>query len=156
YASTVGEVRIHDRETGAAVCPPLPVVGGAWGLLFSPDSRRLIVTTSRGQVSIWSIPEGKLVAGRVVFPPVVHRGDLAPDGKRFATGSTDFLVRQWDATTGRVLHEMRHGSEINSLAYSPDGRLLAVAGEDRVVRLWNTADGSLLRELIGHQNEVMS
>ncbi|MCE9604419.1 MAG: protein kinase [Planctomycetia bacterium] len=155
-AKTTSEVWIYDRATGAVVSGPLRVAGGAWGIMFSPDGSRLITTTSRGQVSLWSIPEGKLATERVVFPTTIQPAEISPDGKRFATGSTDMMVRVWDATTGRPLWEKRHGSEINALAFSSDGLQLASAGEDRVVRLWDTSTGELVREFVGHGNEVMT
>jgi WD40 repeat protein len=132
------------------------VKGGAWGILFSPDVRRLITTTSRGEVSIWSIPDGARLAGPVELPTMIQPAELSRDGRFFATGSTDHLVRLWDSTTGQPLWKKPHGSEINSVAFSPEGRLVASAGEDRIVRLWDTATGALVRDLKGHQNEVMT
>lgn len=152
---TVPHVQILDAETGQQVCEPLPIEGGAWGVLISPDGRRLVVATSKGQVSLWSLPDGKLIGSPVKIGATVQPVEMSSDGKHFATGSTDGFVRLWDMSTGQIIHEMRHGSEINSVAFSPDGELIASAGEDRVVRLWDTKTSRLLHELRGHQNEVM-
>ncbi|MGC3967775.1 MAG: WD40 repeat domain-containing serine/threonine-protein kinase [Pirellulales bacterium] len=135
YGTTDGKVHVREFETGNPICKPLQVVGGAWGLLLTRDDRKLIVTSSRGQVSMWSLPEGTLSAEPATIPTMIQPAVLSPDERQFATGSTDHVVRIWDAETGRVLSQMRHGSEINSLAYSPDGSLLASAGEDHIVRL---------------------
>ncbi|MBN8623902.1 MAG: protein kinase [Planctomycetes bacterium] len=156
YGTTDGKVHIHELETGSPICQPLEIAGGAWGLLLTRDDRKLIVTSSRGQVSMWSLPEVAPLTSPETIPTTIQPAVLGPDERQFATGSTDHLVRIWDAETGRVLRQMRHGSEINSLAYSPDGSLLASAGEDRVVRIWRSADGAPVRELIGHRNEIMS
>ena len=155
-AKTTGEVFVYERATGKVVCGPLKIKGGAWGVLFSPDGSRLIIATSQGQVSLWSVPEGKLLKEPFIIPTVIQPTELSPDGVMFATGSTDTMVRIWNSATGRPIREMKHGSEINALAFSPDGRRLASAGEDRVARIWETATGNLVRELIGHRNEVMT
>ncbi len=155
-ATTKQELWVQDRATGATVCGPMQVRGGAWGLLFTPDAKRLIAATSRGQVSMWSIPEGKLIAAPVELNTTFQPLEMSQDGKWFATGSTDQFVRIWDTATGQPIHMMKHGSEINSVAFSPDSRLLASAGENRLLRVWDTATGTLVHELSGHANEVMS
>jgi len=155
-AKTTSEVWVYERATGKVVTGPLKVVGGAWGLNFTPDASRLITTTSRGQVAIWSIPDGKLIAEPVDLKTTIQPSELTRDGKLFATGSTDAMLRLWDSSTGRMIWERRHGSEINALTFSHDGRLVASAGEDRVVRMWDTATGDLVREFVGHGNEVLT
>jgi WD40 repeat protein len=145
-----------DAASGATVCGPLKRDMAVWDLMFTPDSRRLITTSPRGEVAVWSLPGGTLAAEPVSISSIIRPAEIGPDGKRFATGSDDGVVRLWDAATGRIVFEMPHGPDTNSLDFSADGSLLASAGEDRVVRLWDTRAGKLVRELKGHQNEVMT
>ncbi|WP_254506528.1 protein kinase domain-containing protein [Anatilimnocola floriformis] len=154
--NTSQEVRVIDAKSGELVCAPLKVQGGPWCVMFTPNGKRLIVATSQGEVSLWSLPDGKRLFDPVKIAGVIQPADISADGRIFATGSTDHLVRVWSSETGQIIHEMRHGAETNAVAFSPDGRWLASAGEDRRVKLWNTATGKLERELIGHQNEVMA
>lgn len=155
-ANTKPEIWVFDTATGKPYCGPLQINGLAWGLMLSSDSKRLIAVTSRGQVSIFSIPDGKLVGPPSELSTTIQPSEITLDGNFFATGSIDGKVRFWNAITGQLIHEMVHGSEINSVAFSPDGGLLASAGEDRVIRVWHTGTGKLARELKGHKNEVMS
>ena len=155
-ATTKQEITVYDSATGTPICGPLPVRGGAWLMHFTADSQRLFAATSRGQVSVWLIPEGRPLFEPVELSTTFQPSEITRDGKRIATGSTDGMVRLWDPETGKSVREMRHGAELNSLAFSPDGQTLASAGEDRVVRVWNVATGRVLHELRGHQNEVMS
>jgi len=155
-AKTTQEVFIYDTATGKVVGGPLAVNGGAWALMLTPDSKRLVATTSRGQVSVWSIPGGQLVDEPWQRPTTFQPAEMSSDGKRFVTGSTDGFARVWDTATGRPVREMKHGSEINSVSLSPDGQLLASAGENRVICIWSTTTGEKLHELTGHKNEVMS
>ena len=56
---------------------------------------------------------------------------FSPDGKRFATGSTDKTVRIWNSATGDLESTLSsHKGAVWNLAFSPDGRLLAISGED--------------------------
>ncbi|MCA9167150.1 MAG: protein kinase, partial [Planctomycetales bacterium] len=148
------EAWVMRTDTGETVCGPLPVRGGPWGLAFTPDASRLILTTSTGQLAFYSIPSGKLLFERQ-YPTSFQPVDIASDGQFFVAGSTDGFLRVWDVQTGQTIWERQHGSEINSVAFSPDGRLVASAGEDHITRVWNTTSGTLVHELIGHNNEVM-
>lgn len=152
---TTQEVWVLETSTGLPICGPLRVDGGAWGLRFSQDQSRLISTTSRGQVSIWSVPDGQLMQEPEHIHWTIQPMELANDGKRFGTGSVDGILRVWDTSTGRILVEMKHGSEINSIDFSPDSRLIASAGEDHRVHIWDSQTGERLTSLVGHKNEVM-
>ncbi len=155
-AKTTGEVWVIETATGSPVCGPLEVHGGAWGLMFTPNAERLITTTSKGQIALWTLPEGELLREPTQLPTTIQPVSMTADGRVFATGSTDGFARIWDTATGELLYAMQHGSEINSVAFSPAGDQLASAGENGVVRIWGVQKGQLIRELRGHENEVMS
>ncbi|MFD4353590.1 WD40 repeat domain-containing protein [Nocardia sp. NPDC058518] len=64
------------------------------------------------------------------------------DGRRVATGASDYSVRLWDADTGRPIGQPMVGKGwVRSTSFSPDGHLLAVGYEDKLVRIWNTDTG---------------
>ncbi|MBI3271339.1 MAG: protein kinase [Planctomycetes bacterium] len=73
---------------------------------------------------------------------------VAPDGRGFASGGADWLVRTWDLETGApeaVLRE--HAETVVGVAVSPDGQLLASAGANGEVLVWDGGSGQLLRRL---------
>lgn len=150
-----GEVWVVERATGDRITGPLKPIGRSWGILFSKDGRRLITTTNRGQVAVWSLPSGELIGEPVKLETRIQPSALADDGLHFATGSTDGYLRLWSVETGQIVFEMRHGSEINALAFSRGSRLLASAGEDHRTLLWDTSTGKLLGAFTGHRNEIM-
>ena len=84
--------------------------------------------------------------------------EFCPDGKRLASGGQDGTVKVWDATTGRLVHDLPgHAPDIvKDLAFSADGTVLASCGRDKVVRIWDTSTGRLIRSLRGHPEEVFS
>lgn len=147
---------IVEADTGERVCDPLKIDGSPWGILFTPDCRRLVVVTHLGQVSVRSLPSGEYLAEPFKIPTMMQPVEISVDGTQFATGSTDGFVRLWNVSTGRPQWESSHGSEINSVAFSPDGTLVAAAGENRVTSIWDVQTGRRIKHLVGHGNEVMS
>jgi WD40 repeat protein/serine/threonine protein kinase len=74
-----------------------------------------------------------------------------PDGRQFATASTDKTVRQWDAETTQPIGEpLRHQYPVWAVAYSPDGRTLLTGSGDSdkddagEAQLWDAAGGKPL------------
>ncbi|MEM6945646.1 MAG: hypothetical protein AAF565_18030, partial [Pseudomonadota bacterium] len=54
------------------------------------------------------------------------------------TGSTDGIVRVWDAASGAELRRLEgHGGEVWSAAFSPDGRWIVTGSTDGIARVWD-------------------
>jgi WD40 repeat protein/uncharacterized caspase-like protein len=80
---------------------------------------------------------------------------ISPDGKLFATASSDQTIKLWKSN-GTLIRTLRgHNDQINSAAFSADGNLLATASSDNTVKLWKS-DGTLIRTLFGHARGVYS
>jgi len=63
----------------------------------------------------------------------------APNGKYFATGGSDRLIKIWDKISGKEIHTLNyHNGAITSLHYSTNGKYLVSASTDRTVTVWNT------------------
>ena len=152
---TSHEVRLHDTRTGELIGAPIAVGGNAWGIMFSKDSKKLIVTTANGLVQCYSVEDGMQLHETIDVHATIQPAEISSDGTFFVTGSTDGIVRIFALDTFTLMHEMKHGSEINAVAISPNGREVVSAGEDHVLRVWDVETGVQLRELTGHTNEVM-
>ncbi|MDJ0617332.1 MAG: TIR domain-containing protein, partial [Calothrix sp. MO_192.B10] len=50
----------------------------------------------------------------------------------------------------------KHGSAVNSVAFSPDDKTIASASNDNTIKLWNIEDGKELKSLKGHTSAVNS
>ena len=76
---------------------------------------------------------------------------FSPNGRRFATGGQDGVIRIYDRQRGELQRVIESGQrEVNSVAFAPDGRTLASAGDDGSVCLWRLADGEQLERLDAH------
>src|SRR5262249_21164000 len=132
--------------------------GGVYGVVFSPDGKRLAgASFSEPQtqtVKVWdastgqerfSVPGG---TGDDTFSPA-----FSPDGKRLAGGARERLangawentVKVWDAQTGQVLHVLKgHTGFVYSAAFHAEGKRLASASLDGTVKVWDVQTGQEL------------
>jgi WD40 repeat protein len=108
------------------------------------------------ELTVWEIHTGTSLAG---WPHSSWVTAIAfqPGFPVLATGDDDGVVRLWEWTTRRLLHELRgHDKAVSALAFSGDGTRLASAGEDKVIRLWDVAGGQPAGTLAGHPDRIPS
>jgi WD40 repeat protein len=145
WAGGDNSVRVWD-------CATLKEVGH-WGFTrgtllaasFSPDSRYLVAAGGvrkpiqrTGEGQIWEISSGKEVKSFSVPKLLIFSVAVSPDGRSFATGSSDATVRIWETATGAERHCFSgHDGVVESVAFSPDGRTLASSSSDAPVYLWD-------------------
>ena len=112
---------------------------------FSPDSKRTVVSTTDGKVSVWEIETEKLLQ---TFDTKSGQMSLAwsPDGKYLA--SALFNISIWDVEKGQSVKTLKgHSYYIYSLSFSPDGGLLASASLDNTARIWNVNSGEQTKKI---------
>ncbi|CAE7823933.1 HET-E1, partial [Symbiodinium sp. CCMP2456] len=81
----------------------------------------------------------------------------SPNGGTIVSGSSDNLVRVWDAVTGNCLQTLTgHMAEVSSVAYSPDGTRILSGSWDNTIKIWDAVTGNCLQTLTGHMDEVFS
>ncbi|MBX9680534.1 MAG: hypothetical protein K2X38_17390 [Gemmataceae bacterium] len=79
------------------------------------------------------------------------------DGKTVFLGSTDGVIRTFDAETGNPAGTLRgHTNEVKSLTLNPAGNQLASAGSDYMVRLWDFDLVMQARDYAGHEGSIWS
>src|SRR5262249_9087248 len=118
-----------DLKTGTRVGSPLRHGSLVVNAAFSRDGRKLLTATRGGPVPRWDLPTVRATALRA-HSIGVEAVALSPDGRLFATGTADGLVRLWLTESLRLVGPVhRHRSGVPALAFSPDGRLLAMGTE---------------------------
>ena len=82
---------------------------------------------------------------------------FSSDGMRSVSGSDDWTVRVWDASTGVELMELNgHAKPVSSVAFSSDGMRIVSGSGDNSVWVWDASTGVVLKMLRGHTRWVTS
>ena len=164
-------VKLWDISTGRCIKTLQGHTGRVYSVAFSPDGQTLASGSHDQTVRCWDTSTGlclKTLRGHsnrvmsVTFSPRVspeaelHR-QLAPQGTMLASGSDDFSVKLWDASTGECLSTLQeHGSRVWSVAFSPQGTTLASGSDNQTVKLWDVGTGECLNTLQGHGSRIWS
>lgn len=98
------------------------------------------------------------ILDRTVFQSTGHTDPISalallPDG-RVVSGSEDYTLRVWDATSGQCLQTLTgHSNAVNCIDVFPDGHVVS-ASADRTLRIWDIGSGQCLHTLEGHTAPV--
>jgi WD40 repeat protein len=163
--------------------PPLPDLGhlrlidpldcawvghtdGIWGCEVSPDGRHMVSASRDGDVAVWDMESGTLIARGQTGVPEVRDCAVTPDGRRVISVHERGTVTIWDLRTMAVLATVDapsqnptgpegisylrelHGSprRWRRFAISPDGSQLAAAGWD-AIDIWDIERFELITTL---------
>jgi WD40 repeat protein len=96
---------------------------------------------------LWKLSQGPS-DGIATNDAAVNAVAFSPDGKLFATGGDDGIVKLWSADSRKVLGQLdKQEGAVSTLAFSPDGKMLATGGGNTHVKLWDVSSRSLTAEI---------
>ncbi len=145
-ASLDGQLILHGQG------PILSGAGPLRGLDATDDGRRLVVAGGRGELWVFSFPDGQQVAHiQGLHEP--DRVKLSRDGTLVAVASGQRGL--WLCNLAYALCDRLEGHEarVFALDFSPTGRVLATGSGDHGVRLWDV-ETLESRPLAGHRAPV--
>ncbi len=134
--------------------------GTGFGVVFSPDGRRVAAGAGNNNITIWDANSGQvhkemgagwdgklLESTRIAF---------SPDGRQIVSAGLEGGVVFWDSETGQKKRTFQpHRGGTLGVAFSPDGKRLATCGEDKLVKVWELATGKEDLSLEGHTDAVL-
>jgi WD40 repeat protein len=130
------QVAVWNLATGRATMLP-PLNGQASSLAFSPDGRRMAVTSLAGTITVYDTATGRVRAVLLGHSGVVAYVSWSPDGNYIASAGVDDSVRIWNAHTFLLLRVLHHPDPVAGVAFTPDSRQVLSYDYAGLVRLWD-------------------
>jgi len=165
-----GTVRAQDLRNGKTLFERT-MSRQVFSVRFSPDGSRVaassavsVVGLSRGEVVIWSVPDGEEVCRLTEERNSMRSISFGPNGKSLVTGGTNGPVRIWDVDKRaelRRLGEETVTETIYAADYSPERGELAVGtgplvhGPSRLL-VFDLRNLKLKRQMVCHSDAVTS
>jgi WD40 repeat protein len=155
----LGSLNVWDLETGKLVFATDDPAISVWGLVFSPDGKRMAAAMGYygggelGEVRVWDTTTWNQLYRLKGHTDCVWSVAFSPDSRRLASAARaddpeseveSGEVKLWDMETGQEVYTLRgHAGAVYGVAFSPCGRRLATASGDGTVKIW---DGTPLAE----------
>ena len=169
--SGLREIRLWNTETHNEQAMPIADLSAGinnipWvlALAFSPDGKRLVSGTSRGEIQMWDVATGEAL---VAFAKPTGLGRIAalafsPDGALLAAGTRGH-IHLWEVDTARKLLSVntghRRGKRSSTyaaelLVFSPDSTVLLSGFDTGTIQLWDVKTRNKITALDGHTKGV--
>jgi WD40 repeat protein len=119
--------------------------GGAVGLCFSADGKRVIAAYPTGTLSAWNIDARALDRQLSTNAGALTLLEPSPDGTQFVVCTRAGQAQVWSAAQLEMTSETTAPSPVHAVAWSPDGREIALAcGEATTTQavFWNLNEKS--------------
>jgi WD40 repeat protein len=173
-ADLMKELRVRWQPPEAPAAYKFPVVVNS--LVFTPDNKSLVVG-GHHELTVWSVPEGKLIKRIRTRAERAYAMAFLPDGKLVVAGGRpgqegDVRIYDLNAKAKKTENGVAFLDGVNDkavlvkalvdtedsvlcLALSADGKTLAAGGCDRLIRLWNLSTGKLEQTIENHADWVL-
>ena len=159
-------IRLSNAETGKELSEVrLKDDGMILAAAFAPDSRRLAILTTRAKLQFFPCADGKQISNiacdgvrPLVREKLVETAPLifSSDGSQIALGTSDGIVRVWDATSGKPLRTRKClVSDVRSFTFV-DGNVVACGLVGDSISVWDERSRSKFEPREGHAGRVVS
>jgi WD40 repeat protein len=146
--------QVWDAQTGQPVTPILDPRSQIHQLVFSPDSRLLVMCGAHAAF-VWEVRTARQVLPALSHEMWVLTASFSRDGRYLVTAGLDQTARVWDVESGQpVTGSLRHGRTIQHAFFADDSSRLIVAADDGTVRLWNLSARRSAQPLLPHDKPV--
>lgn len=149
YTQMTKAARIWDTATGKEARRVVDHIMPVGPIIFSPDGRYLLTGTDfekkDSTATLWDAQTGAEVRKFKGHKGQVTSVAFSSNGRTVITGSDDQTAIVWNATTGKIIRQLKASSSefgFVSALRSPDGRLLLTSGADKVLRAFLAATGA--------------
>jgi WD40 repeat protein len=116
-------------------------------LVFSPDGRLLLTSSSDYSARLWSVPDLRLLAVFADHEDDVEMAAFHPREELVATASRDHTIGVY-AFDGSLRARLRgHRADVISVVWSEDGRELVSSSDDGTLKRWSLDRAELIEDI---------
>jgi ribosome assembly protein SQT1 len=154
-----GQVLVWDVATGAQVVACEGCSEVEW-VDWHPRGHVLLGGSSDGNVWMWKVPSGHMMAVFAAHTDPVRAGMFTPDGKGLVSVAEDGVLIVWDPKTSEPAVKVGAGTRdwhecpVSAVSVSADGTLVASGGEDGTARVVAVGSGKVVAALAAHDASV--
>ena len=111
---------------------------------FSADGNRMFTACWGGVINVWDTTQADPKPLQTIH---AHQGSarfvrVSPDGKHLATCGNDLLVKVWNLSDGKLLHEFSgHARHVYGVDFHPEGKYLVSQDLMGGVNVWDLQSG---------------
>jgi WD40 repeat protein len=155
-ATGQGSINFYDVDKGTfqddITSEPSPVVA-----LAVTRDRKYLASAANNTISLWSLPDRKLIRKLAGHSDAILTLDFSPDGLLLASGGRDRTIRLWMIPDGqeRCLSPGHHGP-VHAVCMLPSHSLIASAGQDGTLRIWNWQTRLQVSQLVTSDHPLTS
>ena len=151
-------VQLFDSQDGTRLATLAGHTDVVRDLLFSPDGKRLVSSSSDRTARLWDGETGAPVAVLEGHQGTVHSATFTlAQGRAVMTVSADGTARLWDAQTGASMFApVTHPRRSQMLAVTRDGGRMVVLSENNELQLWDRILGHMRAQLVGHLGGLLT
>ena len=144
YSTTAEVWRLDDGAPVAALRSAGPIHAAA----FDRAGTRLATGDTTGEIRVWSLPSGALLATCAGHTGRIEQLAFSSDGAMLVSASDDRDVRICDPATGAARQRLQgHTHWVTRIDLSSDGHTIASSSTDGTARLWDARTGTLIATL---------
>ncbi|GMH97735.1 hypothetical protein TrVE_jg4330 [Triparma verrucosa] len=129
-----------------------------WSVAVTSKNSKLVTGDGNGDIIVWDSNYGKVIKRLERAHSDRVRGlAIAPDDKRFVSGSWDATAKIWSIEDSILLQTFEHPDQLFCVAIHPSGQFLATASKDTTWKLWSLTSMKLLyTSNDAHKDQVRS
>jgi WD40 repeat protein len=140
YGNLAGVIHLVDVDTGRD-----RLLRGHTGFVslvrFSPDDSSLATAGEDGDIRLWNVSTGDMIATLKSHKDIVRCLAFSPDGQTLISGDIQNTLCVWEVGEKRV--KATYQADVDSvIAFTADGGTFVTGGPD--VKVWETASGRIL------------